>query len=197
MTVRIAVIDSGVHAEHPHVNGVAGGVSFCGGDHVDRLGHGTCVTAAIKEKAPDAEIYVVKVFDRSLETTMDVLLAALNWSVEQQVHLINLSLGVVQPECLGEFAARALIVCPHAIPGVVTVAADPACPRDQYHFRDGVFYASPYPRPIPGVPVEKNLQGLSFAVANMTGFAARVVESDLTASRKGWLAKISHRGTEH
>jgi hypothetical protein len=29
------------------------------------------------------------------------------------------------------------------------------------------------PRPIPGVPVERNLSGLSFAVANATGFLAR------------------------
>jgi hypothetical protein len=29
-------------------------------------------------------------------------------------------------------------------------------------------YASGYPRPIPGVPPERNLKGLSFAVANAT-----------------------------
>src|SRR5258706_7083658 len=147
--VRIAVIDSGVHADHPHVNGVAGGISFVGGDYVDRIGHGICVTAAIKEKAPDAEIYAVKVFDRRLEAPFKVLVAALNWAADQKVHLINLSLGVNQPEherALGEFAAQhpnTLIVCPHVLPGVMTVAADPSCPRDQYRFRDGVFYASP------------------------------------------------------
>jgi hypothetical protein len=197
MTVRIAVIDSGVHAEHPHVRGVAGGVSFCGGDYVDRLGHGTCVAAAIKEKAPGAEIYAVKVFDRRLEAPFSFLLAGLNWAVEQRMHLINLSLGVTKPEherALAELAVRAegtLIVCPHALPGVLAAAADPACPRDQYRFRDGVFYASPYPRPIPGVPVEKNLHGLSFAVANMTGFAARVVEAQPVAGPRAWLEAAS------
>jgi hypothetical protein len=194
--VRIAVIDSGVHAEHPHVNGVAGGISFVGGDFVDRLGHGTCVTAVIKEKAPDAEVYAVKVFDRRLEAPFKVLLAALNWAVDQKVHLINLSLGVNQPEhekTLAEFAAgypNTLIVCPHVLAGVLSVAADPACPRDRYHFRDGIFYASPYPRPIPGVPPEKNLLGLSFAVANMTGFAARVVEGS-SGSREAWLGRLT------
>jgi len=192
MNVRIAVIDSGVHAEHPHVNGVAGGISFVGGNFVDRLGHGTCVTAAIKEKAPDAEIYAVKVFDRRLESPFKVLLAALNWAAEQRVHLINLSLGVNQPEherALGAFAAsheNILIVCPHVLPGVLAVAADPDCPRDQCRFRDGVFYASPYPRPIPGVPVEKNLQGVSFAVANMTGFVATVVEAEPDGEPVTW-----------
>ena len=32
--------------------------------------------------------------------------------------------------------------------------------------------ASPYPRPIEGVPPARNLQGVSFAVANMTGLIA-------------------------
>jgi hypothetical protein len=36
-----------------------------------------------------------------------------------------------------------------------------------------VFYASGYPRPVPGLPQERNLNGISFAVANMTGFVAR------------------------
>ena len=33
-----------------------------------------------------------------------------------------------------------------------------------------------YPRPIPGVPPERNLQGLSFAVANASGMLARLLE---------------------
>ena len=33
----------------------------------------------------------------------------------------------------------------------------------------------PSPRPIPGVPVEQNLHGISFAVANATGGIARLI----------------------
>ena len=40
-----------------------------------------------------------------------------------------------------------------------------------------LFRASGYPRPIPGVPREKNLAGISFAVANATGFIARGIEA--------------------
>ena len=51
--VRIVIVDSGVHPSHPHVGGVAGGVSVSasgelGTDYLDRLGHGTAVTAAIR-----------------------------------------------------------------------------------------------------------------------------------------------------
>jgi len=165
MTVKIAIIDSGIHADHPHVGAVAGGVSLVSGDYLDRLGHGTAVAAAIREKAPDAELYAVKIFDDRLSTKFDVLLRALNWCVENRIDLINLSVGTAKP--LPEI--EPLIVSPM---GPIAVQPDAACPRDQYFYRDGIFYASPYPRPIPGVPVERNLQGSSFAVANMTGFAA-------------------------
>src|SRR5262249_19831805 len=63
---------------------------------------------------------------------------------------------------------------PGDLPGVIGVARED-CPREIFRYRDGVFYASPYPRPIPGVPPERNLHGVSFAVANMTGFAAHAL----------------------
>ena len=38
---------------------------------------------------------------------------------------------------------------------------------------DVVCRASGFPRPVPGVPPERNLKGTSFAVANVTGVLAR------------------------
>jgi subtilisin family serine protease len=201
MPVRIAVIDSGVHARHPHVNGVAGGVSiFPDGreeaDFVDRLGHGTAVTAAIREKAPDAEIYAVKVFHDSLATRIDSLIHALDWSAQNSMDLINLSLGTDNPEhepvlrvaverLVGQ-GIRLIAACedsgvrwlPGSIAGVLPVVVDWDCPRDEYRtslLPDGrmLYHASGYPRPIPGVAPERNLKGISFAVANVTGLLAR------------------------
>ena len=67
---------------------------------------------------------------------------------------------------------------PGSLPGVIAVDIDFNCPRDQFReersSRGVIFFASGYPRPIPGVPPGRNLNGISFAVANMTGFAARV-----------------------
>ena len=55
------------------------------------------------------------------------------------------------------------------------------CDRNRYRVQEtggGIaFLASGYPRPAPGIPRERNLQGISFAVANMSGFAARALES--------------------
>jgi subtilisin family serine protease len=79
--VRIAIVDSGIYAGHPHVHGVAGGVSLVPGaaadDYLDRHGHGTAVAAAIREKAPAAELIAIKVFDRELSTTAGDLARAI------------------------------------------------------------------------------------------------------------------------
>ncbi len=182
--MKIAVIDSGIHAGHPHVGAVAGAIHFAGDDPVDRLGHGTAVAGAIREKAPDADLYAVKVFDRRLSAEITAIVRALEWCREQKMDIINLSLGTVNPahRPLFEEALRdsGIIVSaagtlPGILSGMIAVEADPSCPRDRFYQRDGIFMASPYPRPIPGVPPERNLHGVSFAVANMTGFVARAL----------------------
>jgi hypothetical protein len=73
-------------------------------------------------------------------------------------------------------------VLPGSLPGVIGVLPDPDCPRDAFRYDAGVFHASPYPRPIPGVPIARNLQGASFAVANMTGLVARALTNSLGSS---------------
>lgn len=197
--MKIAIIDSGVHPEHPHVEGVAGGVGVTAEgfaeDYIDRLGHGTAVAAAIREKAGrDAELYAVKVFDRRLTANIDVILRALQWCSGERMDVVNLSLGTSNPAHREKFeqvlANGPLVVgaahsLPGDLPGVIGVAPDAECPRDSFRYREGVFYASPFPRPIPGVPPEHNLNGASFAVANMTGLIARF-QADVEAS--GWTA---------
>ncbi len=182
--MKIAIVDSGIHPGHPHVTGIAGGIGIVTDDYLDRLGHGTAIAAVIREKAPGAELYAVKVFDRKLSANIDAVVRALDWCVEHRMDVVNLSLGTSNPAHRPRFesvlASNSVIVsAAHLLPGnlegAVGVAPDEACPRDVYRYLNGIFYASPYPRPIPGVPVERNLQGVSFAVANMTGFVARAL----------------------
>jgi hypothetical protein len=183
--LRIAVIDSGVNPSHPHIARVDGG--WPERDFLDRLGHGTAVMAAIQEKAPAAEYFAVRIFHRALRTNIETLLAAMQWSVDQEVDIINLSLGTSNPahaEKFAPFLSRAIIVSPAGtypgdLEGAIRVAPHPNLPRGEYRSEGEIFYASPYPRPMPGVPPEINLNGVSFAVANMTGLVARACE-DLT-----------------
>jgi len=202
--VRVAMIDSGVNPAHPHVRGVAGGIRIGAGgteaigDYLDYCGHGTAVAGAIREKAPDALLYAVKVFDRRLTTNIGIIVKAIEWAVEHEMTVINLSLGTANPdhrEKLEEVVGRAarnniVIVAAHRLAGrlllpgcfpeALGVEEDAECPRHSYNtsgsIDDPVFIASPYPRDIPGVPRERNLNGISFAVANMSGIVTRAKE---------------------
>ena len=200
--ISVAVVDSGANVPHPHLPGVAGGVAidFEGNesdDYVDRLGHGTAAAAAIYEKAPDAELYAVKVFDRELATTVPTLVCAIDWASSRRMRLVNLSLGTphgfrepeLAPAVERAIAAGTIIVSaqahenslwyPGSMPGVVGVLLDPDHARASVSGEDVagrvVLRASGFPRPVPGVPPERNLNGISFAVANVTGVLASVL----------------------
>jgi subtilisin family serine protease len=206
--VRVAIIDSGVNPAHPHVAGVSGGVCVDangeGRNYLDYVGHGTAVAGAIREKAPDALLYAVKVFDQRLRTSAETIIRAIEWAIENEMNVVNLSLGTVNQshrERFEQVIARAvernvtLVAAlemdgqpsmPGCLPSVIGVALDWEHPRETYRCAivesRPVFFASGYPRSIPGVPTERNLNGISFAVANMTGFVARARQAFSTAS---------------
>ena len=219
--VRVAVVDSGVHSAHPHVGGVAGGVAIGSDgsetdDYVDWLGHGTAVTAAIREKAPAAELFAVKVFGDRLATNCNALVRAIEWSVARGARLVNLSLGTSNPAHEARLTAAvtraaergALVVSarrsdgvrwlPGSLPGAVGVLLDWSCPRHSVrmgtdHQGARVFLASGFPRPIPGVSPARNLGGISFAVANVTGMLARLVEAEPEVGGAGQVFELARR----
>ncbi len=202
--VRVAVIDSGIHAMHPHVGGAQPGVRITAGgqddDTTDRIGHGTAVAAAIREKAPGVDLVPIRVFDDALETTAAVLARAIRAALDHEARLINISMGttnaahrdVLQEAVDATGVAGVLIVSPQSsaglpawpgsLSGVVGVLADATCARDALRLattgdRGAVFHAAGLPRPVPGVPPARNLHGPSFATANVTGFLARLIEA--------------------
>jgi subtilisin family serine protease len=103
--VRVAVIDSGVDADHPRVGGVAGGVAFeldatadlgyveKEGSHDDLVGHGTACAGIIRSIAPEAEIYSVRVLGPNLKGRGPLLHGGVQWTVERGMHVANLSLS--------------------------------------------------------------------------------------------------------
>jgi subtilisin family serine protease len=201
--VRIAIVDSGVHAAHPHVGGVAGGVAIDEdgeerADFVDRLGHGTAVTAAVHDLAPEAQLLAVRVFERRLSTSVAALVGGIRWAIRHEAQIVNLSLGAAREaherelsEVVAEAVARGVLLVaaaaegdvrwlPGSLPGVLGVRVDWRCTRDTLAAVDDergrtVVRASGYPRAIPGVPPERNLKGVSFAVANTSGLVARLL----------------------
>jgi subtilisin family serine protease len=154
--LRIGVIDSG-HATHQRI---AAGRRFClqaegvgeGPLQEDALGHGSAIIQAISQRAPAAQLYVAQVFDRRGVTSAAQVSAALYWLLEQQVRLINLSLGLRQDRDLLRQAcaaaeARGVLLCasspaqgepvfPASYPGVWRVTGDARCSAQQWSWLD-------------------------------------------------------------
>jgi Subtilase family len=211
--VKVAVIDSGVNAQHSHVQRVTGGVqvyrrengtlSF-GEDWRDSLGHGTAIAGVLRAKAPGAELYSVKVFDRALHTHAEIVAAAIRWAADQKMNVANCSLSTENAEhrilleeaCNYATARGVLLVAscddraqelfPACLPQVIAVAGDERCAWDEYYWEEGtgVFRAHPHPRPLPRLPQRLNLQGHSFAAAHIAARIACLREQYPAAGRE-------------
>jgi len=109
--VRVAVIDSGVEAGHPGLEGCVdadAGLAVRMGDgdetidefgpHDDSFGHATAVSGIIHSIAPEARITSVKVLGAGLGGRAAAFLRGLAWTVEQGFDVINLSLGTNRRE---------------------------------------------------------------------------------------------------
>jgi len=108
--VRVAVVDSGVEADHPALEGcveVDKGVAVKAGEdgadptieegpHGDAFGHGTACAGIIHSLAPEARVTSVRVLGERLSGTSAVFLRGLAWAVENGFEVINLSLGTTK-----------------------------------------------------------------------------------------------------
>jgi minor extracellular protease Epr len=100
--VKVAVIDSGVSFHEDLV--VHGGVSFVEDKqwYEDENGHGTHVAGIISAEnndkgvvgiAPDSEIYALKALGSDGVGKLTNIIAAVDWSIENEMDIINLSIG--------------------------------------------------------------------------------------------------------
>jgi subtilisin len=109
--VRIAIIDSGIEAGHPDLDGCVdrdGAVMFTldgsgepvmtPGPHEDAFGHGTACAGIIHKVAPLARLTSVRVLGGGLSGKATAFLAGLGWAIEQGFDIINLSLGTTKRE---------------------------------------------------------------------------------------------------
>ncbi len=125
----VAVIDSGVDADHPDLTGrVLAGRDFVDGasdGRYDAVGHGTGVASLIAGEAdangvtgiaPDVAILPIRVLDERNEyDSASVIASAVRWAVDHGADVINLSLGSGQfsrrlSEALGYAAERDVVV---------------------------------------------------------------------------------------
>lgn len=115
--VRVAVIDSGIDAQHPHLaSSVQGGVGIeydpasesklryeAEDAPQDRYGHGTACAGIIHSLAPQAELYSVRVLGRDGKGRSLQFAAGINWALENGMHVINMSLSTSRSDYFSLF----------------------------------------------------------------------------------------------
>jgi subtilisin len=115
--VRIAVIDGGIDAAHPALDGaVCQGLAVEYDEQAvnkvriepdtpphDLSGHGTACAGIIHSLAPGAQLYSVRVLGRDLRGKALQFAAGLRWAIEQGMQVINLSLSTSKEEYYGLF----------------------------------------------------------------------------------------------
>ncbi|MCM3760149.1 S8 family serine peptidase [Alkalihalobacillus oceani] len=101
--VKIAILDSGVHADHEDLR-ITKGKSFVSytDSFADDNGHGTHVAGIIAARnnnrgivgvAHEASIYVGKVLDENGDGYTSDVVKAIQWALEEEVDIINVSMG--------------------------------------------------------------------------------------------------------
>jgi subtilisin len=178
--VKVAVIDSGIEASHPAIQGggVQGYVSiseslgnfaYDTAPHEDAYGHGTACAGIIRSFAPECELYSVKVLGAALSTRGMVFIAGLRWAIESGMNVCNLSLGTTRREY---FAALHELADSASFRNIMVVTAANNMPVPSYpsmyasvisvasHDQEdpGTYYYNPSP------PVEFGARGIDVRV---------------------------------
>ena len=107
--VRVAIVDSGIEADHPALEGCvdvdasvtvsldeSGQPIVEAGLHGDAFGHGTACAGIIHGIAPQARITSVAVLGPRLSGKAAVFHAGLSWAVNGGYDVVNLSLGTTK-----------------------------------------------------------------------------------------------------
>ena len=106
--VSVAIVDSGIDATHPDLNGKIvcsvearleeRRVVFEESTAGDSAGHGTACAGIVAQIAPDAQIYSIKVLGAGGIGDGQAFLAALEHAINHRYRVINLSLGTTKPQ---------------------------------------------------------------------------------------------------
>ena len=184
--VRVCVLDSGVEPDHPLVGEVERAVAVTRDDGEIRIdgaegdlcGHGTACAGIIRSLAPECELTSVQVLGAGYTGSGTVLLAGLEWAIDEGFHVINMSLSTTKRQHvdkLHELADRAyfkrtmLIASAHNMPvesfpwrfaSVISVGSHEDADPLAYYYN---------PRP----PVEFFARGLEVDVAWLDGGTLR------------------------
>jgi subtilisin len=203
--VRVAVVDSGIEDGHPLVGRVDraiaverdaeadDGVRFVEEPHDDLYGHGTACAGIIRSLAPDVELISVRVLGPELKGSAFAFSHGLDWCIEHDVHVVNLSLSTANEDyaetfwdLLDQAAYRGVLLVsalnnepkrsiPSEFAGVFSVACAPGTDRERFWFNP----AGPAEWGTAGIDVEVAWSGGGTLSATGNSFAAPVIAGHL------------------
>jgi subtilisin family serine protease len=198
--IRVAVVDTGVEYDHPALGGcVKGGIIVEYDEEaensiryetddtpIDLAGHGTACAGIIHTVAPEAEIYSVRVMGSNGYGRAIQFAGGLDWTIENNIQVVNLSLSTSKEEYFGMFHDLAdqayfkhmSVVCaisnypetsyPGLYSSVIAVAAHAG--RDPF-----TYYYNPSP-PVefgaPGIDLEVAWMNKQYVISTGNSFAA-------------------------
>jgi subtilisin len=203
--VRVAVVDSGVEADHPLVGGIGRSVAVSvdddgkatveDDDAGDLCGHGTACAAVIRGIAPASQIDSVRVLGAGFTGSGPVLIAGVSWAIEQGYDIVNLSLSTTKQQFQAAlhdladdawFRRSVIVAAAHNMPvksypwrfaSVISVGS---------HDRDDAWtwYANPEP------PVEFYARGYDIEVAWLGGETIRATGNSFATPHITGLAAL-------
>ena len=98
--VKVAIFDTGLASSHKHFRKVVERTNWTNEKTLDdNVGHGTFVAGMVASQgeckgfAPDAELYIFRVFDSKQTSYTSWFLDAFNYAIGSGVNILNLSIG--------------------------------------------------------------------------------------------------------
>jgi subtilisin family serine protease len=204
--VRVCILDSGVDPSHPLVSPLDSAVAIELTPHGetrvtddelgDVCGHGTACAGVVRSLAPDCSLHSVRVLGAGATGSGDLIIAGLNYAVEQGFDVINMSLSTTKrkfAELLHELADGAYFR------RTVIVAAAHNMPVESFPWRFSsvvsvgsheepdpwIWYANPSP------PVEFFARGIDVEVAWPGGGTMRCTGNSFAAPHVAGLCALA------
>ncbi len=128
--IRVAVLDTGINEAHEDIPMLLGGYNAMGDETywgTDLNGHGTHVAGIISAidnewgvvgVSPAIDLYGVKVLDARGSGSVSTIIAGIQWAMDNEIHIINMSLGTF------EYSAALEQICNEAYAsGILLIAA--------------------------------------------------------------------------
>ncbi len=164
--IKVAVLDTGIDGWHYDLNIKGGHSVFNDSPYTDGQGHGTHVAGTIAAlnnssgvigAAPNVNLYAVKVLDNSGYGSLSGIIEGIEWAVNNNINIINMSLGSSQYSSIFENC------CNYAYNSGVLIIAAAGNSGNSYGSGDSVEYPARFPSVMAVAATDFNNKRASFS----------------------------------